>query len=56
MGGSRVRIRAGARRSVPVQLNRAGEGLVRGKERVKVRARAKVSGSGAAKRKVTLRR
>ncbi|MGH2837861.1 MAG: hypothetical protein ACRDJY_05880 [Thermoleophilaceae bacterium] len=56
IGSTRVRIGQGRRRSISVDLNEAGQDLVRGKNRVKVKARAKVKGARAAKRKVTLRR
>lgn len=58
IGGSRVRIKPGGRKRVGVQLNDAGANLVRGKQRVKVKARVKIKIEGvpAAKRKITLRR
>ena len=56
IGSAGVQVCSGCRRSVAVALNNAGQNLVSGRDRVKVRARAKVAGVPAAKRKVTLRR
>lgn len=56
IGASGFRIRAGARESVRVNLNPAGRRLVRGKRRVKVRARAAIRGVPPSSRRMTLRR
>jgi hypothetical protein len=56
IGSAGVQIGPGGRRFIAVGLNNAGQNLVRGRNRVKVRARAKIGGVPAAKRKVTLRR
>jgi len=56
IGASGFRIRAGARESVGVNLNKAGRRLVRGKRRVKVRARAAIRGVRPSSRQMTVRR
>jgi hypothetical protein len=56
IGSTRFQIPAGGRRSVRVNLNRAGKNLVRGKQRVKVRARSSIQGARPMSRRVTLRR
>jgi hypothetical protein len=56
IGSARVQIREGARKTARVKLNGAGKRLVRGKRRVKVRARASIEGARPATRRLTLRR
>jgi hypothetical protein len=56
VGTARFRIPVGARRAVNVKLNRAGKRLVRGKRRVRVKAKASIKGTRPASRKVTLSR